>query len=54
MIKEIARLAHADTGIIPGIYSRLLPGLQEVAAEKFDQIFETDDNENSELNDCKW
>ena len=31
----------------------MLPGMQEVAAEKFDQIFETDDCENSEPNVSK-
>ncbi len=42
------RLGHANIGITLDIYSHVLPGLQEAAAEKFDQMFETDDNENSE------
>jgi len=42
------RLGHTNIGITLDIYSHVLPGMQEVAAEKFDQIFETDDNGNSE------
>jgi integrase len=42
------RLGHANIGITLDIYSHVLPGMQEVAAEKFDQIFEMDVNENSE------
>ena len=30
-------------GITLDIYSHVLPGLQEAAAEKFDRMFETDD-----------
>ena len=48
------RLGHANIGITLDIYSHVLPGMQEVAAEKFDKIFETDDSENSEPNVCKW
>ena len=40
------RLGHANIGITLDIYSHVLPRMQEVAAEKFDQIFKTDDNEN--------
>ena len=35
------------------IYSHVLPGLQEAAAEKFDHIFDVDDNENSDSNVSK-
>ena len=42
------RLGHASIGITLDIYSHVLPGLQEEAAEKFDRIFEVDDNENSD------
>jgi len=34
-------------------YSHVLPGMQEAAAEKFDSIFELDDNENSDPNVSK-
>ncbi len=44
------RLGHANIGITLDIYSHVLPGMQEAAAEKFDRIFELDDNENSEPN----
>jgi len=47
------RLGHANIGITLDIYSHVLPGMQEVAAEKFDRIFETNDNENSEPNVSK-
>jgi len=47
------RLGHANIGITLDIYSHVLPGMQEAAAEKFDRIFETDDNENSEPNVSK-
>ena len=42
------RLGHASIGITLDIYSHVLPGLQEEAAEKFDTIFETDANVKSE------
>ncbi|MGB5925202.1 MAG: tyrosine-type recombinase/integrase [Dehalococcoidia bacterium] len=42
------RLGHANIGITLDIYSHVLPGLQEAAAEKFDRIFEVDETENSE------
>jgi hypothetical protein len=38
------RLGHASIAITLDIYSHVLPGLQEAAAEKFDSIFEGDDN----------
>jgi hypothetical protein len=47
------RLGHANIGITLDIYSHVLPGLQEAAAEKFDSIFEVDNNENSEPNVSK-
>jgi len=34
------RLGHANIGITLDIYSHVLPGLQEAAADKFDRIFE--------------
>jgi integrase len=42
------RLGHANIGITLDIYSHVLPGLQEAAAEKFDRIFEVDADENSD------
>jgi integrase len=42
------RLGHANIGITLDIYSHVLPGLQEAAAEKFDRIFEEDTDENSD------
>jgi integrase len=42
------RLGHANIGITLDIYSHVLPGLQEAAAEKFDRIFEVDGNEKSD------
>ncbi len=47
------RLGHANIGITLDIYSHVLPGLQEEAAEKFDRIFDIDDNENSDPNVSK-
>jgi len=47
------RLGHANIGITLDIYSHVLPGLQEAAAEKFDRIFEVDANENSDPNVSK-
>jgi integrase len=42
------RLGHANIGITLDIYSHVLPGLQEAAAEKFDRIFEEGADENSD------
>ena len=36
------RLGHASISVTLDIYSHVLPGLQEAAAEKFDRIFEGD------------
>jgi len=47
------RLGHANIGITLDIYSHVLPGMQEAAAEKFDMIFNVDDNEKSEPNVSK-
>jgi integrase len=47
------RLGHANIGITFDIYSHVLPGLQEAAAEKFDRIFETESSENSDANVSK-
>ena len=47
------RLGHANIGITLDIYSHVLPGLQEAAAEKFDRIFEVDESENSDANVSK-
>ena len=47
------RLGHANIGITLDIYSHVLPGMQEAAAEKFDGIFEVDSSENSEPNVSK-
>jgi integrase len=47
------RLGHANIGITMDIYSHVLPGLQEAAAEKFDRIFEVADNEKTESNVSK-
>ena len=44
------RLGHANIGITLDIYSHVLPGLQEAAAEKFDRLFERDDSERSDVN----
>ena len=44
------RLGHANIGITLDIYSHVLPGLQEAAAEKFDGLFEEDDSETSDVN----
>jgi integrase len=48
------RLGHASIGITLDLYSHVLPGLQEAAAEKFDRIFEVDDKENSDGNVSKF
>jgi integrase len=42
------RLGHANIGITLDIYSHILPGMQEAAAEKFDGIFDVDADENSD------
>jgi len=47
------RLGHANIGITLDIYSHVLPGLQEAAAEKFDRIFETNTNNNPNPNVSK-
>ncbi len=47
------RLGHANIGITLDIYSHVLPGLQEAAAEKFDRIFEEAANKNSEASVSK-
>ncbi len=47
------RLGHANIGITLDIYSHVLPGIQEAAAEKFDKIFEVGNNENSDANVSK-
>jgi integrase len=47
------RLGHANIGITLDIYSHVLPGLQEAAAEKFDRIFDVVEKENSESNVSK-
>jgi integrase len=36
------RLGHASVSVTLDIYSHVLPGLQEAAAEKFDRIFDGD------------
>ena len=45
MVSE--RLGHANVSITLDIYSHVLPGMQEAAAEKFDKLFEADVSENS-------
>ena len=40
------RLGHANISITLDIYSHVLPGLQEEAAEKLERIFEADDDED--------
>jgi len=47
------RLGHANIGITLDIYSHVLPGIQEAAAEKFDRIFEPDVNKKSKSNVSK-
>jgi integrase len=42
------RLGHANISITLDIYSHVLPGMQEAAAEKFDKLFEDDVSENSD------
>jgi integrase len=42
------RLGHANISITLDIYSHVLPGMQEAAAEKFDKLFEAGASENSE------
>ena len=40
------RLGHANISITLDIYSHVLPGMQEAAAEKFNKLFEADASEN--------
>ncbi len=47
------RLGHANIGITLDIYSHVLPGMQEAAAEKFEQLFEAGAGENLEPNVSK-
>ena len=47
------RLGHANIGITLDIYSHVLPGMQEAAAEKFDLIFNEDVSKNSDPNVSK-
>ena len=47
------RLGHANIGITLDIYSHVLPGLQEAATEKFEMIFNEEENENSDTNMTK-
>lgn len=47
------RLGHANISITLDIYSHVLPGMQEAAAEKFDAIFGMDANKNSNPNVSK-
>ncbi len=47
------RLGHANIGITLDIYSHVLPGLQEAAADKFDRIFEPDNEKNLNPNVSK-
>ncbi|MFC1861257.1 tyrosine-type recombinase/integrase [Chloroflexota bacterium] len=47
------RLGHTSISVTLDIYSHVLQGLQEAAAEKFDRIFEVDVSENSEPNVSK-
>ena len=47
------RLGHANISVTLDIYSHILPGMQEAAAERFDRISEVDDDENSEPNVSK-
>jgi len=47
------RLGHANISITLDIYSHVLPGMQEAAAEKFDKLFEADVSENSDANVSK-
>ena len=47
------RLGHANISITLDIYSHVLPGMQEAAAEKFDKIFGEDVSENSRANVSK-
>jgi integrase len=47
------RLGHANVGITLDLYSHVLPGLQEAAAEKFDGIFGVANKEKSDANVSK-
>ena len=44
------RLGHANIGITLDIYSHVLPGMQEAAVEKFDQLFNENVGKNSDPN----
>ena len=44
------RLGHANIGITLDIYSHVLPGMQEAAVEKFDQLFNENVSANLEPN----
>ena len=46
-------MGHANIGITLEIYSHVLPGIQEAAAEKFDMIFDADVSKNSKSNVSK-
>jgi integrase len=43
------RLGHANIGITLDLYSHVLPGLQEAAAERFDKVFEVGEDEKSHV-----
>ena len=47
------RLGHANIGITLDLYSHVLPGLQEAAAEKFDRMFEVGEEGMSDANVSK-
>ena len=47
------RLGHANIGITLDIYSHVIPGMQEAAAEKFDRIFEPTSEQNSDASVSK-
>ena len=49
----VIRLGHASVSVTLDIYSHVLPGLQEAAAEKFDRIFDGDSGNNKDANVCK-
>jgi hypothetical protein len=48
------RPGHANIGITLDLYSHVLPGLQEAAAEKFGRIFEVGEDDKSEANVSKF
>ena len=48
------RLGHANIGITLDIYSHVMPGMQEAAAEKFDRALDEGlQTENKDGNVCK-